>query len=179
MPPKKTALKVRESIPESFSRLLRSVRVSIFEANLTTMSKYLLNVRRRSDSLPKGFRHDAVNSLESRTQAITFEHIETYSRLLGLPTSVLSFVSRYQHESLDEAERVAQAMLDVVVEAKKRNQKRLSIYDLHVLAARIDISFDGREPLPQIPLHKYRAQLEEEELAAKRRVRPGTSGELF
>ena len=76
---------------------------------------------------------NAVSNIEKRTHQVLFEHLETYARAVGVPQPALSFVSRYQYASIEEARRVVDALNFVVTEAEQRSNRKLNVYDLETV----------------------------------------------
>lgn len=155
--PKENPVEVKLTFPESLATLLTQIRTVVFRLDKKQMVEALRKTRREPSQIP--INRNAVTKLENRTRVPSFEHLENYSRLLGLPSSALSFVSRYQRTSLDEAEKVAQAMLNVVMDAKREGRNRLDCRDLLKLAHDIKLEVSER---PELPLVNANSRLEAE-----------------
>jgi len=138
---------IYNSVPESLASLLLAIRERIFRLGKASFSEHLNDVR-REPNLSTKYRPDVVGEIESRSRILDFEHMETYARTLGLPTCVLSFVSRYQRMPLDEAKLVAEEMLKITELALRERRTRLTAHDLHVLAEQINLEIPRRPALP-------------------------------
>lgn len=166
---------VGRGIPESLAELLKKIRTEIFQVNKTEMAAMLDAVARDPIVTPKMKRGDEINKIEERERNLLFENIESYSRLLGIPTCALSFVSRYQRTSLDEAHVVAVAMLQLIKDARRDGRNRLSVIDLHRIAHMINLTdVAHRPPLP--PLDDVSKPPSEIDAASHRRHRRGEDG---
>lgn len=139
---------VRSTVPESLSTLLTQIRTVIFNVDRVQFARDLAETKR--EPIQTSINRNAIKDIEERRRVLNFEHIENYSRLMGLPTAALVFVSRYQRSPIEEAELVASVLLETVKNARSEGRSRLTASDLLRVAHQINLSVANKPELPPL-----------------------------